>query len=284
MQLASALEELDLSENPLRDLTAETFRDLTKLKRLLLNRCSIESVDQDAFATLLDLKKLSLDANYLESFPPCMSSEAFQPQNLSRVPRRSFFPRLQELDLNLNRLTDIREIALPSQLEVLGLAYNKIRATPLRVLRLSTNLLTDSSVDLPLNTPGTITIDLFNNRLESMPILPSQINGQWKIDVCFNEIRSLEMQAFRTPGNQSSLEIDLRGNLLERIDTSAVETVTTTNATDITPGSVMYVISPLEFGCHLLEFYQNFKSNKTAALGKFSKGPQCTAYRLVMVW
>ena len=117
---------LDLSGNPLQQLSANQFRKhgLTHLQRVILQRCSLRHIDATAFAGLTNLVELDLSHN-------AMSSVAAQ--SLQHI------PELRELKLNGNPLIRLsgQPFAAASKLIRLELANCQINAIDHRVFHVS---------------------------------------------------------------------------------------------------------------------------------------------------
>ncbi|CAK1585125.1 unnamed protein product [Parnassius mnemosyne] len=62
-EIPFTLEYLDLSDNPIKQISGEDFNDLTALKVLKLNNLSIRNIPEYAFASLHGLTKLELERN-----------------------------------------------------------------------------------------------------------------------------------------------------------------------------------------------------------------------------
>jgi len=109
--LEPTVQVLDLGGNPLAQLSAQAFRrlGLLHLQRILLQRCSIRSVERSTFMGLTNLVELDLSHN-----------------NLATIPIHAFdsIPQLRELKLSGNPLVRLNNHALAavSQLVRLELA------------------------------------------------------------------------------------------------------------------------------------------------------------------
>lgn len=60
---------LDLNENKISELAAETFDDLTNIKMLFLAKNRLRNIHQDLFKNLRMMKVIRLDHNQLETLP-----------------------------------------------------------------------------------------------------------------------------------------------------------------------------------------------------------------------
>jgi len=117
---------LDLSGNPLTQLVHRQFikLGLFHLQRIILQRCSLRSVDPSALTGLTNLVELDLSHNSLTSIP----GQAFEQ-----------VPELRELKLNGNpliRLTDFTLVAASKlvRLELANCQLNIIEPKAFQVL------------------------------------------------------------------------------------------------------------------------------------------------------
>ncbi|XP_071567129.1 uncharacterized protein Rk isoform X2 [Temnothorax nylanderi] len=156
---ASNLLSLDLRGNPIKEIHDETFRDLGKLRKLILSNVK----ELRLFPTLngvASLEVLRLDRSQLKEVPP----------NLCRL-----CPKLKSLDMKSNSLTEIPNLRNCNELRVLDLASNMISTLPddtfkglnmLHDLLLSNNNLQSISSDAFTGLPRLQVLDLENNYIE----------------------------------------------------------------------------------------------------------------------
>ena len=110
------LKSLNLSNNPILKLGSNKFLGLKNLETLFLDKINWEfiRIEKDAFNGLTNLKKLSLEENFLEYIDP----EAF-----------SHTPKLKVLSLNDNRLESIdpKVFSYTPKLTELNICNNEMR-------------------------------------------------------------------------------------------------------------------------------------------------------------
>ncbi|KAE8737964.1 hypothetical protein FOCC_FOCC016568 [Frankliniella occidentalis] len=110
---ASALRELDLSQNQLGYLFPNSFRSHPRLRRLVLNQNKLTFFPGELLAGLRYLEEVNLSGNLLK---------AVDDMDFARL------PRLRELDLTNNQLEALSETAFhnSTQLQMLWLAGNRL--------------------------------------------------------------------------------------------------------------------------------------------------------------
>ncbi|XP_038077299.1 uncharacterized protein LOC119745146 [Patiria miniata] len=187
------LEELDLAKNAIQQILERTFRSCANLKELHLGGNEIETIAPLSFADLTKLEELTLDRNRLSDIPEDLFlytenllSLSLMDNSLTVLSRNVFegleqtvslnlagneftnlfnfssgadspllLPAIKNLYLNSNWLTDVPDIRMFSNLEILNLSDNAIRemepyafnGTSLRLLYLNDNLLTTMSYE-----------------------------------------------------------------------------------------------------------------------------------------
>ncbi|XP_003741824.2 protein toll-like [Galendromus occidentalis] len=232
------LKELNLSENPLKNLSAGTFQNLTELRWLVLVGCRIESIDRNAFATLGDLKLIDLFKNSLTELPSDLFKNTLQlgeislslndfrnglPENIFRnLGRLENFTcwrcGLQSLHAGVFRgATRLYRLDL-GQNEISILDNDTFRENPrLQFLSLSNNRLSDlEGLNLP---PQLKTLELQSNQLSTLPkdlfeLAPSLVS----INLGRNAIHHLKPGTFSILSQLRAL--DLSQNLLTNFSSS----------------------------------------------------------------
>lgn len=121
MKFNSSLKELYLNDNPLKNISNNSFKGLKSLEILDLSDTKIDHLP-DSLGDLKNLKALNLDSNRIEVFP---------------VSVLGGLKNLEHLFLSRNRLTVIPpEISDISQLKILELDENNLRYLPASIERL----------------------------------------------------------------------------------------------------------------------------------------------------
>lgn len=113
----SGLQRIDMSDNLLSTITAETFRGLDKLTLLLLGHNQIGSLDVAAFESNVALERLELDGNRLKSL-------------VFSAP----LTRLRHLNVSCNDISEVQGAAAAggvgsdlNRLEMLDMSYNRLK-------------------------------------------------------------------------------------------------------------------------------------------------------------
>ncbi|XP_032663831.1 lutropin-choriogonadotropic hormone receptor isoform X1 [Odontomachus brunneus] len=156
---AHNLVSLDLRGNPVKEIHDKTFRDLRKLRKLILSNVK----ELRLFPNLngaISLEVLRLDRSQLKEIPSNLCQQC---------------PKLKSLDVKSNYLTEIPNLRNCRELRVLDLASNKISALPddafnglsmLHDLLLSNNNLRSISSDAFAGLSRLQVLDLENNYIE----------------------------------------------------------------------------------------------------------------------
>lgn len=143
LEIDTATQVLDISGNNLEHLVKENFLrlGLINLQKLFLSRCSILTVDDDAFKGLTNLVELDLSENLLTMSPTAalLSCPSLMRLSLSKNPiellERLAFNHLSfltTLDLSQCQISKVDEAAFNSlySLEWLDLSGNRIKTFP----------------------------------------------------------------------------------------------------------------------------------------------------------
>ncbi|KAL0125373.1 hypothetical protein PUN28_004484 [Cardiocondyla obscurior] len=230
----SDLAYLDLSNNSLSEISADSFRTLDKLVRLSLRKNVIGTVEEDAFRGLDRLEFLDLSDNRLTDLPDSALTPLYSLQKLDlsgnqlQVLGARWFEsldRLRELDVSRNGLARAASGTLQplSGLSILRLAENPLKERDVSLLlgtgrRLET---VDASRTGLARVPAALTrsvraLRLAGNRLttirsgdlDSYPLLRM-------LDIADNRLMDIENDAL---GRLEVLEeLDLSGNALSKV-------------------------------------------------------------------
>ncbi|XP_076223999.1 G-protein coupled receptor rickets isoform X3 [Nomia melanderi] len=130
----SGLEDLSLSNNKIETLDGRVFQRVTNLLSLDLRGNPIKKIHEDAFRNLRKLRKLILsNLKELRIFPNLNGTRSLEVLRLDRaqitnVPANlcEQCPRLKSLDLKSNYLPEMPDLRNCSELRVLDLASNQI--------------------------------------------------------------------------------------------------------------------------------------------------------------
>ncbi|EZA47997.1 Lutropin-choriogonadotropic hormone receptor [Ooceraea biroi] len=156
---ANNLQSLDLRGNPIKDIHGDTFRNLGKLRKLILSNVKELRLFPNLTGTT-SLEVLRLDRSQLKEVPPNLCQQC---------------PKLKSLDVKSNHLTEIPDLRDCHQLRVLDLASNVISTLPddafrglsmLHDLLLSNNNLRSVSGDAFTGLPRLQVLNLENNHIE----------------------------------------------------------------------------------------------------------------------
>nr|CAB3230396.1 chondroadherin-like protein [Phallusia mammillata] len=147
----AAVQILTLKMNKLTEIRDGDFEGLQKLKNLILDDNLIQSISGNAFNTLRNIRKLSLENNKLVSFPtevklPFLSTLSLANNKLTSLANDVFsgMGRLSHINLSSNALTSISESTFANlpKLHTLDLSSNRLVSLhDLRNGREFTNLL-----------------------------------------------------------------------------------------------------------------------------------------------
>ncbi|XP_076642926.1 G-protein coupled receptor rickets isoform X2 [Halictus rubicundus] len=179
----SGLEDLSLSNNKIETVDGQTFRRVANLLSLDLRGNPIKEIHGDAFRDLRKLRKLILsNLKELRIFPNLNGTRSLEVLRLDRaqiadVPANlcESCSRLKSLDLKSNYLSEVPNLRNCSELRVLDLASNRISSLmdePFRGLNLlhdlllSNNKLRIISSDSLAGLPRLQLLDLESNFIE----------------------------------------------------------------------------------------------------------------------
>ncbi|XP_078050544.1 G-protein coupled receptor rickets isoform X2 [Augochlora pura] len=179
----SGLEDLSLSNNKIETLDGPVFRRLANLLSLDLRGNPIKEIHGDAFRDLRKLRKLILsNLKELRIFPDLNGTRSLEVLRLDRAQIKDVpanlcgnCPRLKSLDLKSNYLTEMPNLRNCSELRVLDLASNQITSLmdePFRGLNLlhdlllSNNRLRIVTGDMFVGLPKLQVLDLESNYIE----------------------------------------------------------------------------------------------------------------------
>lgn len=116
--LPETLKELRLDENRIAVIAEDSFKNVTRLERLLLdgNLLMDEGIAQGTFQDLGTLRELSLARNSLTYPPPFLPGEVlvklnFQENQMTQIPAQAFagLHRLEKLDISNNQLQTLTQ-------------------------------------------------------------------------------------------------------------------------------------------------------------------------------
>lgn len=155
--LPSSLIDLNVGQNRIKQLTANTLSNLVNLKYLNLESNQISSISEDAFTHLTKLVQIHLAKNYLKQIPPHVFYTLIELQRLDlsaqnqmlkeiddyAFDRRSNSNQITKIDLSKNRISSISSKAFCSRnrshpyvnIKELDLALNPINGLKSCVLR-----------------------------------------------------------------------------------------------------------------------------------------------------
>jgi Leucine-rich repeat (LRR) protein len=134
-QSSSALEVIDLSENPIESIDANSFNALGHIRELYLDSCLINTIDIQAFSGIPSIKILSLTNNALSEVPSeaiaslttlkILKLDSNNIQTIRRYAFKNLFS-LEELYMNNGPLTEIETYALSGlkSVKILELNHN----------------------------------------------------------------------------------------------------------------------------------------------------------------
>ena len=247
-ELPANLLVLDLSENfKINSLKSNSsFRGLKKLRHLILNDCSIYTVDDSAFDEQEELIDLRMNGNSLyqvPSFlPPSLTTLSLQDNRLKSIGAPGDdvanpferLTRLEQLFLQRNWISVIGDSVFKSiaSLRELHLSVNRLIKIPsflpksLMILEIGGNQLTRIASDSGyisvennpfLDLPDLAELGLSNNSLVNMPARLLQNNRKLSIlDLSFNDFTQIP-----NIYSSSRLEINLDANSIREIDESS---------------------------------------------------------------
>ncbi|KAK3927122.1 Protein artichoke, partial [Frankliniella fusca] len=214
-----ALRFLDLSNNGLKRVPADSFRQMPGLQQLLLSGNALQTLETAALQGLNRLERLELRSNRLTSLLP----RSLQDLRL-----------LRELDLRGNRLESLPGDVLQeaASLQVLDLSRNQLASIEpdamrgnrnLEVLRASHNALPNIPSAL-LQLPSLRVLDLSHNRVRDLP--PGALTalaGLQELRLAKNKLRELKAGAVeRLPRLQL---LDLDSNELHNLQPRSVHSL-----------------------------------------------------------
>uniref|UniRef100_A0A6G1SAW0 Leucine-rich repeat neuronal protein 1 n=1 Tax=Aceria tosichella TaxID=561515 RepID=A0A6G1SAW0_9ACAR len=132
-QTISALDVIDLSENPLLAVDTNSFYALSRLRELYLDSCLINTIDSQAFTGLSSIAIISLTNNDLVEVPSeaLSSLTTLKILKLSSNDIRSIHPfafknlyNLEEIQLNNGSLIEVEPLALSGLVSLKNLELN----------------------------------------------------------------------------------------------------------------------------------------------------------------
>ena len=106
-----SLRYLDLSNNELKKIPDEIFKNLSSIETLLLQGNPLEYLNRDTFRNMSELKTLDLIETEIDDFPPELTQENYE---------------LVTLWLDRNHLTEVPELTHLKTLELVRLSQNPI--------------------------------------------------------------------------------------------------------------------------------------------------------------
>ena len=185
--------KIDLSHNSIYKLSADTFRDILRLKELDLSSNKLRYLNSNTFIPIdSSLEKLVLNENYLNQM------ETVRLTNLVKK-----LQKLKQLDLEANRLIYVPNL-IDTILTRLSLANNLIES------------LVDSESYLNLLPESLIELNLENNRLKQLNDNSFQnLNNLKYLNLDSNEISAIAEDSF--VHLKSLLVLNLRQNSLKQI-------------------------------------------------------------------
>lgn len=211
----SHLEVLDLAENKIFDITAQSFLGPTGLRVLILSKNNISQIPNNTFSGLQSLTNLNLSYNHLES----ISSMLFEG-----------LPNLIDLDLSHNEIDSLDKEVMKNikTIKRLKLGYNQWRTVPshlftdlihLNFLSLEgNNLSTLSEKDFP--GKSVTILNIANNNFTEVPT--QALEQLSKYDLVFN-ISGNHIEKLNDLGNITVDTLDLSGNHMTDIDPGVFE-------------------------------------------------------------
>ncbi|XP_020296720.1 lutropin-choriogonadotropic hormone receptor isoform X2 [Pseudomyrmex gracilis] len=178
-----SLEELSVSNNRIEQLTRDALHRTRNLMSLDLRGNPIKEIDDGAFRNLGKLRKLILsNVRELQLFPDLSGATSLEILRLDRSQLKKISSdlcqkcsKLRSLDVKSNYLTEIPDLRKCNELRVLDLASNMISALPddafkglgmLHDLLLSNNNLQSISSDAFTGLPRLQVLDLENNYID----------------------------------------------------------------------------------------------------------------------
>ena len=241
-ELPENLEMLDLSENvKISSLKVTSLLGLRKLRHLIINDCSIYTIEENCFSEQQVLSDLQLNGNSLYqiplNLPPTLTSISLQDNRIRTIGAEGGFrdpftnlTRLENLFLQRNWINEISGGAFKSlsSLRELDLSINRLEVIPSKLpkglmrLNLGGNLLTHISSDsgyISTNNNPFSEMDflerlaLNNNSLSSLPSKLLQKN-YWltSLDLSDNEFDTIP-----NIYTEAKLELNLDGNKIQDI-------------------------------------------------------------------
>ncbi|KAK4871473.1 hypothetical protein RN001_015597 [Aquatica leii] len=212
----SALTTLDLSENPLNEITDLVFKPLISLEILKMNRCNLTTIYNNAFESQTHLKTLELQENTLtvldwrQVFGQLLRLTFLDLNNahITNIPENAFDNNvyLRTLVLANNKLAGFDVASTLGQklreLDTLDLSYCNLdkplsedafsNSTKLRVLNLSGNFLFASDLLVALAPlSGLQKLDLSNCGLNHLPDTFDTFKSLRQLDISNNPLRNV---------------------------------------------------------------------------------------------
>ncbi|XP_046377712.2 leucine-rich repeat-containing protein 15-like isoform X1 [Haliotis rufescens] len=182
---------LNFSNNTLRNITNETFKNITFVKSLILHKDKIRNISSYAFRNLTSLKYLDLQYNFI------------YPHDLV-IAFQSLHHNIQIINLSRNRLKRFNgfvDVLIGKNITTLTLEYCRIEQTlnfselsllkPLRVLSMGHNALYTTTGHVPSHLTN---ITLRDNYLRHLPRFCSnhtKVSQLRYLDLCDNNIYCL---------------------------------------------------------------------------------------------
>lgn len=216
-QTISPIEVLDLSENPLVVVEANSFSTLNHVRELYLDSCLINSIEPQAFAGLSSITVISLNSNDLVDVPSeaLSSLTTLKILNLSsnhiRIIRPYAFKNLynlEQLQLNNGSLLEVEVQALfgLNSLETLQLDYN------LNLTKVGSSIFDDLPKLTHLSIQmGSLTTLIATDNIAQHPLTIVDLRGNSLICDC--DLKWLTNSLKRLNGTTNSTQQDRASNV-----------------------------------------------------------------------
>ncbi|KAH8279838.1 hypothetical protein KR054_008254 [Drosophila jambulina] len=238
------LEELTLSDNSIINMDPNAFYGLAKLKRLSLQNCGLKSLPSQSFQGLAQLTSLQLNGNALVSLDgDCLGhlqklrTLRLEGNLFYRIPTNALagLRTLEALNLGSNLLTIINDEDFP-------------RMPNLIVLLLKRNQIMKISAGALKNLTALKVLELDDNLISSLPEGLSKLSQLQELSITSNRLRWIN----DTELPRSMQMLDMRANPLSTISTGAFRGMTKLRKLTLSDVRTLRSFPELE-ACHALE-------------------------------
>ncbi|XP_032569811.1 leucine-rich repeat-containing G-protein coupled receptor 5 [Drosophila sechellia] len=242
--MAPNLEELTLSDNSIINMDPNAFYGLAKLKRLSLQNCGLKSLPPQSFQGLAQLTSLQLNGNALVSLDgDCLGhlqklrTLRLEGNLFYRIPTNALagLRTLEALNLGSNLLTIINDEDFP-------------RMPNLIVLLLKRNQIMKISAGALKNLTALKVLELDDNLISSLPEGLSKLSQLQELSITSNRLRWIN----DTELPRSMQMLDMRANPLSTISAGAFRGMSKLRKLILSDVRTLRSFPELE-ACHALE-------------------------------